>query len=89
MDSEFDIATAELKRTIGRHVQELRQERGYDNNVQFALMSKISRPHLDHIEDGKANMTLKTLVQLASALGVEPYQLLMPFIDDDGKDADR
>ena len=46
-------------------------------------MCKISRPYLVHIEKGDVNITMKVLVQLAAALDVEPYQLLVPY--DDGK----
>ena len=81
MDSELDIATAELRCTIGRRIKELRHERNLDNNVRFALMCKISRPYLVHIEKGDVNITMKVLVQLAAALDVEPYQLLVPYND--------
>lgn len=63
-------------------MKELRHERNLDNTVQFALMCKISRPYLVHIEKGDVNITMKVLVQLAAALDVEPYQLLVPYGDE-------
>lgn len=86
MDEALNIATNELKQTICRHLKELRQERGFDNNSQFGEISSISRGYLDLIDKGRANFTLKKLVQLAAALDVEPYQLLIPYSDED---ADR
>lgn len=41
-------------------------------------MVDIGRPFLDKIESGKADVRISTLVKLAEALDVDPYDLLAP-----------
>ena len=66
-----------LEQRVGRHVRELR-EASQMGKAQFCLAAKISRPYLNRIETGKANLTLKTVGQLAAVFGIEPMLLLYP-----------
>jgi len=60
---------------VARNVKHYRLLRGYTQH-HLAELAEISRDSLAHLERGMTNPTLKTLVSLASALGVSPYQLL-------------
>lgn len=40
------------------------------------MTANISRPILDKVERGEANVQLDTLCKVASALGVDPSELL-------------
>ncbi|MFW5720266.1 MAG: helix-turn-helix domain-containing protein [Candidatus Dojkabacteria bacterium] len=59
-ESEYYITLAELKET--RHQKKFTQE-------ELAKKAGIPRSALSRIESGKTNVTLKTLIQLANALG--------------------
>ena len=60
---------------IGRRVREIREEQGLGKS-EFALMVGISRPYLNRIEQGTANVTVKMLVRVASGLDVSVLDLL-------------
>ena len=46
--------------------------------ASLCQLAGISRPLLDTIESGRSNLTLKRVVALAEAFGIEPWQLLQP-----------
>lgn len=60
---------------IGQRVREMREEQGLGKS-EFALMVGISRPYLNRIEQGTANVTVKMLVRVASGLDVSVLDLL-------------
>ncbi|MBE6469936.1 MAG: helix-turn-helix transcriptional regulator [Coriobacteriaceae bacterium] len=64
-----------LRQKLGRNIATLRAQARL-NKVDFCLMAHISRPLLDSIEAGEANVTLDTLERLASALGTSASRLL-------------
>ncbi len=64
-----------IEQRVGRNVRALREDQGL-SKVEFCLMAGISRPYLNHIESGKANVTVKQLDRLAKSLGVLPSALL-------------
>ena len=64
-----------IEQIIGANVQRLRQEHGHPRSA-FCLMAGISRPYLDKVEAGEANITVRQLERLASGLGVEPVDLI-------------
>lgn len=66
-----------IEQVIGRRVQALR-ERQHLSKIEFCLMTDVSRPYLNRIEAGEANITVKQLARLAAALNVEPADLLAP-----------
>lgn len=72
----------EIGETLGANVGRLRKEQELSKK-SFALMSGISRPFLDKIENGKSNVQLSYVQQLADALCVEPYELLLVGRPDD------
>lgn len=66
-----------IQQTLGQRVRAQRVKTGL-SKVDFSLQLGISRVSLDLIESGHANLKLSTLNQLASNLGVEPWELIMP-----------
>lgn len=64
-----------LQHTLGRNICAIRKELGL-SKVEFCLQLGISRVTLDLIEQGRDNVKLSTLDQLARAVGKEPWELL-------------
>lgn len=64
-----------IEQTVGRRVRELREAQGL-SKIEFCLMIDPSRPYLNRIEAGEANITLRQLERLAAGLGVSASDLL-------------
>lgn len=62
---------------IGQRVREFRDMQGL-TLLDLKTEHGINIGQLSRIERGKQNLTTKTAVRLAFALGVEPYQLYVP-----------
>lgn len=65
----------EAVQRIGDRVRRMREEQGIGKG-EFALMVGISRPYLNRIENGTANVTVKMLVRVAEGLDVDAIDLL-------------
>ena len=61
-------------RHVGRRVAELRTARGWTQD-QFAERAKLSPGYVRQVEGGHENLTLVTLVKLATVLGVDAADL--------------
>ena len=64
-----------LSRRIGRNIHLLRDEQKLTLQ-KLAGQTRISIVTLDHFELGKNEMTLRELFKIASALGVNPVDLM-------------
>lgn len=64
-----------IQHILARRVHELRTASDL-SKVEFCLQVGISRPQLDRIEEGNANLKLISLEQIARKLGVEPWELI-------------
>ncbi len=64
-----------LEHTVGIRVRTAREAAGVTKS-RFCLMADISRPYLDKIKSGRANISLKMLAKLAACLEVDPIDLL-------------
>ncbi|OUN89777.1 helix-turn-helix domain-containing protein [[Collinsella] massiliensis] len=64
-----------IEQTAGRNVRSLREEQ-HLSKTAFCLMAGVSRPYLNRIEAGQANMSIKQLDRLAKALGTDVISLL-------------
>lgn len=64
-----------IQERLGRNVRGYRALLGM-NKVEFCNFACLSRPQLDLIEDGRANLKLDTLERLALNIGKEPWQLI-------------
>lgn len=62
---------------IGANVKRLR-EHSKITKTRFAEMIGIGRPLLNKIESGTANPRIKLICQMAGALEVKAWELLMP-----------
>ena len=68
-----DAASDRIIENVGRRIAELRQERGWTQR-ETAKRLRIEEQSLQRFERG-ANLTLRTLVNLAKIFGVEPQAL--------------
>jgi transcriptional regulator with XRE-family HTH domain len=66
-----------LIRDVGRRVAELRADRALTQE-QFAERIHRSKGHVQRIEHGELNLTLRSLLHLADHLGVKVRDLLIP-----------
>lgn len=68
---EFETAqrAREMKELVGRNVETLRKAQKL-TKTRLSLMANMSRQELTKIENGKANITMNTLVKLADALDI-------------------
>lgn len=74
IDSE-EIADA-LQQQVGSNLREAREAQGLSQE-QLAHLAGLATRHLQKIEAGQVNVTLRTLARLGSALGAEPGRLLI------------
>lgn len=63
-----------VQRDVGRRMRELRLHRDMTQEA-FAEQLGMLAPNYARIEQGRANVTLDTLVRIANALGVSPMDL--------------
>jgi XRE family aerobic/anaerobic benzoate catabolism transcriptional regulator len=60
---------------VGKRVRELRDARGWTQK-ELALRSSLSVRFLAQLEHGEGNISLARFAEVASALGIEPSELL-------------
>lgn len=65
----------EMLERIGRNIRKLRLDKGWTQEA-FAEAAQISDREVTHIETGRRNVTIETLVSLAGALDVTPGSLM-------------
>lgn len=71
MTSSFDKVSA----TLAKNIKKYRVQAGY-NQVNLGLKLGKGSDYIAQIERGFRSPTLKSLCDIAQALGVEPYELL-------------
>lgn len=62
---------------FGRRVRDLRFHKGWSQE-ELAAKSGRHWTYVGQVERGTRNVTLLTIHEFASALGVEPYELMAP-----------
>ncbi|WP_406844102.1 helix-turn-helix domain-containing protein [Flavobacterium soyae] len=65
----------QLKEKIGQRIVELRKEKGW-NQSDLARACKKDRQSIERLENGKLNMTIYTLFQVATALDISLSKLV-------------
>lgn len=63
--------TEEIQKKIGEKIRLLRESSGKKNYEKFAVENDMSRSHYWNIEQGKVNITIKTLSKILNALNTE------------------
>jgi transcriptional regulator with XRE-family HTH domain len=73
----------DMRVLIGQRVRAARLRK---KMTQWALAERcgFSQQYLSELENGKRNPTVITVFEIAQALGVEPYTLLLPLDGEDG-----
>jgi transcriptional regulator with XRE-family HTH domain len=71
------VDTGTILRELGRRCAELRVAKGLTQE-QLAELLGVETRYLQGIEAGARNFTMRTLIALASRLGVEPSALFEP-----------
>ena len=65
----------ELLIRLGRRIRELRIEKGFRSQEEFADYCKMHRTFLGHLETGRKDFRLTTIIRVAQALGVTMQDL--------------
>jgi transcriptional regulator with XRE-family HTH domain len=71
------ILEMDLRDILATNLRRLRHEKGLAQD-DLAYEAKVSRSYLSQLEKGAFYASLKILEKLAKALGVEPYELIVP-----------
>lgn len=67
----------DLQDVLASNLRRLRHEKGLAQD-DLAYEAEVSRSYLSQLEKGTFYASLKILEKLARALGVEPYELIVP-----------
>jgi transcriptional regulator with XRE-family HTH domain len=65
----------DIHHRLGRAIRTLRTEAGFSQEA-FADHAKLHRTYMGKVERGEVNLTLETIVKIAAALKLEPWELL-------------
>ena len=60
----------DIVRLIGRRIREIRIARGFKSQEGFADYCGVHRTFMGHIETGKKDFRLSTIIRIANALNV-------------------
>lgn len=74
-------APLNLQRQLGASLLRLRRAKGFTQEELASSAGLVCR-HVQKLEAGEVNATLKTVAALAAALRVEPYELFLTTVDD-------
>jgi transcriptional regulator with XRE-family HTH domain len=71
----MDISEETFIVNLGIHIRQLREKKKMSQQ-DLANDCGISKSQIARIERATINTTIRTLVKIANALGIEPYELL-------------
>ena len=60
----------EIFQRLGRRIREIRIERGFKSQEEFADYCKLHRTFVGHLETGRKDFRLSTVIRVAEMLGV-------------------
>ena len=66
--------STELKRLFGENLKRLRKSKGY-SLLDVDYRCELNESNISKIENGKSDIQLSTIIELAKGLGVHPKQL--------------
>jgi transcriptional regulator with XRE-family HTH domain len=67
----------DMRKLVGANVARIRRERGLTQE-QVSERSGFSQQYLSGLESGRRNPTIVTLYEIATALGVDHIELVLP-----------
>jgi len=65
----------DILRRLGQRIREIRIQRGFGSQEEFADYCKMHRTFLGHLETGRKDFRLTTVIRVAHALGVTLQEL--------------
>jgi len=66
---------SKLKEKFGTHLKKIRENKGF-SLLDVDRRCDLDESNISKIENGKVNIQLSTIFELAKGLGVEPKELL-------------
>lgn len=73
--TDLDAIAADLQKRVGLNLRTLRERRGLTQD-RLAHLADLATRHLQKIEAGQVNVTLRTVARLGAALDVEAGALV-------------
>jgi transcriptional regulator with XRE-family HTH domain len=67
----------EILRRLGQRIRELRRERGFTSQDTLADYLKMHRTFIGHLETGRKDFRMTTMIRVAEALGVTLSELFV------------
>jgi transcriptional regulator with XRE-family HTH domain len=74
-NDDISEKTEETLANIGKNIRSLRKSKGWTQE-QLAEKAGINDKEVSHIEQGRRNITIETLIKISSSLGLPPSSLL-------------
>ena len=65
------VVGRKVTKKLGKRIQKLRKEMGFESQEKFAEALGLSRTHIGHIEQGRKNPSMEVLIKIAKKLKVE------------------
>ena len=65
------VVGRKVTKKLGKRIQKLRKEMGFESQEKFAEALGLSRTHIGHIEQGRKNHSMEVLIKIAKKLKVE------------------
>ena len=65
----------DILRRLGERIREIRIQRGFKSQEQFADYCKLHRTFVGHLETGRKDFRLTSIIRVAEALGVTMEEL--------------
>jgi transcriptional regulator with XRE-family HTH domain len=76
----------DFKEKFGRHLSKLRKQRGLSQE-RLGDLCGLDRTYIGGVERGERNVSLVSIIRIASGLNVEAAELFAPFGATGGSDA--
>lgn len=71
----MSVAGKKINKKLGKKIQKLRKQMGYNSQEVFAETLGLSRTHIGHIEQGRKNPSMEVLVKIAKKLRIDVSEL--------------
>ena len=65
----------EILQHLGKHIREVRIQKGFSSQEKFADHCGVHRTFMGHVETGRKDFRLSTIIRIAEALGISLSEL--------------